>query len=407
MATPEFWMRVGRELGDDLATDAPDRDRAGKPPYDEVARLRDSGLPAALVPPDAEGRGTGGGLGWADACAVVRRIAAADGSMGELLGRHYVLSWSARFFAAPEHVSALEARAVHEQWLWAGDTGQDGVDGPSRVGDGGDCLVLAPAPAPGGFLLNGCRTLATAVDVADRFVLDAVCASTGDSVVVLVDPRHPGVGRTPLTDRFGQRLAGAGTVRFDDVPIGVDDVLGAAALDEDTAAPFATVAPLALRLMLAHVALGVAEGALAEARELSLAASHARPRGATKYVLEPPSGTDADLLLTFGELALAVHGASAVVERATTAMAATLWTGRALDARGRADTAALVAAAGAVTDRAALRAGEGILDLAEADGLDRFWRNIRVLTGHGPTGPALRAIGDHFLYGGGASPARW
>ncbi|MFI8946635.1 acyl-CoA dehydrogenase family protein [Streptomyces sp. NPDC053750] len=399
MGTPEFWMRVGRELGDDLATDALDRDRAGKPPYDEVARLRDAGLPAALVPPDA----VGGGMDWADACAIVRRIAAADGSMGELLGRHHVLSWSARFFAAPERVTRLEARAVREQWLWAGDTGTTGAAAPSRLGDDGTRLVLTPAS--GGFLLNGERTLATAVDVADRLVLDAVCATTGESLVVLADPRRPGVGRTSLPDRFGQRLTGAGTVRFDDVPIGADDVLGSAARDEDAAVLFATVAPLALRLMLAHVALGVAEGALAEARDLSRAASHARPRGSEQNLLATPP--DADLLLGFGELALAVHSASAVVGRATAAMAETLRAGRALDAERRADTAALVAAAEAVTVRAALLTGEGVLELADADGLDRFWRNIRVLAGRGPAGPTLRAIGDHFLHGEGALSARW
>ncbi|MEU6285497.1 acyl-CoA dehydrogenase [Streptomyces sp. NPDC047028] len=397
-------MRVARELGDDLAADALDRDRAGKQPYDEVARLRDSGLPTVLAPPDAAGGGTDAGMDWGDACAIVRRIAAADGSMGELLGRHHVLSWSARFFAAPERVSELEARAVRGQWLWAGDTGTTSADEPSHLDDGA-CLVLTPAV--GGFRLNGHRTLPTAVDVADRLVLDAVSTSTGETLVVLVDPHHPGVGRAPLPDRLGQRLAGAGTVHFDDVAIGADDLLGTAARDEDAVAPFATVAPLALRLMLSHVALGVAEGALTEARDHSRAASHTRPRGSAENLLAPAPGVDADLLLAFGELALAVHSASAVVGRATAAMAETLRAGRALDAEQCADTAALVAVAEAVTVRAALVTGEGVLQIADADGIDRFWRNIRVLAGRGPAGPALRAIGDHFLYGEGATSARW
>ncbi|MEU6813128.1 acyl-CoA dehydrogenase family protein [Streptomyces sp. NPDC046831] len=397
-AAPEaFWKRVAHELADDLAVDALDRDRAGKPPYDEVARLREAGLPAALAPPGAAGEG----MGWADACAVVRRIAAADGSMGELLGRHYVLAHSARFFAAPERAAGLEARARREQWLWAGDTGAPGAGAP-----GGDSASPVLLPAGDGHLLRGHRTLATAVNAADRLVVDAVCTVTGESLVVLVDPRHPGVGRDLLHDRFGQRLAGAGTVLFDDVPVGADQVLGPAAHDEDAVAPFTTLAPLALRLMLAQVALGIAEGALAEARDLTRAASHRR-RADGGVSPSGPVGVDADGLLAFGRLALATHTASAVAGRATAAMDRALRTGRELDAGQCAETAALVAAAEAVTVRAALRTGERVLDLAGAEGLDRFWRNIRTLAGRGPSDPALRAIGDHFLNSGGEPSASW
>ena len=38
-------LRVTREIADDLAVDALSRDRAGKPPFDEVSRLREAGLP--------------------------------------------------------------------------------------------------------------------------------------------------------------------------------------------------------------------------------------------------------------------------------------------------------------------------------------------------------------------------
>ncbi|WP_018566601.1 hypothetical protein [Streptomyces sp. PsTaAH-124] len=396
-----IWQRVAQDLADDLAVDAIDRDRAGKPPYDEVARLRDSGLTAALVPPGARGAGTG----WRDACDIVRRIAVADGSMGELLGRHYVLSWTARFLAEPGRAADLESRAAHEQWLLAGGTGPDGTDETRHPGDPGAGLTLTRTGD--GYRLNGRRALPTAVDTADRLVLDAVRVSGGDALVVLVDPHHPGAGRTPVTDRLGQRLTGAGTVVFEDVPVGPSDVIGAAAHDEDAVAPSATLAPLALRLMLAQVVLGVAEGALAEARDLARAASHARPVNGTGLCPDLPPGADADVLFAFGELALAVHSASAVVDRATAAMARSLDAGPELDTERRADTAALVAAAETVTARSALHAGEGVLELADAEGLDRFWRNIRVLTGRGPAAPLLRSLGDHFLHGARASAAPW
>ncbi|MYT27010.1 acyl-CoA dehydrogenase, partial [Streptomyces sp. SID7760] len=77
-----------------LAADAIARDQAGKPPTDETARLREAGLPAALTPP-----GPDRGADWRTGCAVIREIAAADSSVGDLLARHYVHAWSGRFYA--------------------------------------------------------------------------------------------------------------------------------------------------------------------------------------------------------------------------------------------------------------------------------------------------------------------
>ncbi|MFG2516098.1 acyl-CoA dehydrogenase family protein [Streptomyces sp. NPDC048584] len=372
-AAGDFWRRVADEVADDLAVDAIERDRAGKPPFDEVARLRESGLPAVLAPPSPDG----GGMGWRDACAVVRRIAAADGSIGELLGRHYVLSWSTRFFGTPERAAGLEARAAREQWLWAGATG---TPGPLPRGE-----LPGPTLTPG-LVLDGHRALPAAVDEADRLVLDAVRAGTHEPVVVVVDARHPRVGRDPSHDRLGQRLTGAGTVRFDGVPVDPADVLGPAGRDEDMTPPHTALAPHALGLMLTQVALGVAEGALAEARDLSRSARHLRALD-----------DDADLLLAYGESALALHTAAAVTDRATTAMADALAAGRGLRHEQRADTAAQVAMAGTVTARAALLTGERVLALTDADGIDRFWRNVLALVDRGPAGPTMRAIGDHYL----------
>ncbi|GGR07370.1 acyl-CoA dehydrogenase [Streptomyces pilosus] len=386
----DYWRRVADEVADDLAVDAVDRERAGKPPFDEVGRLRESGLPAVLVPPAPDGRGTP----WRDACAVVRRIAAADGSVGELLGRHYVLSWSARFFAAPDHADALEARSAREGWLWAGATASPG---PLTHGDLPG-PVLGPAAGGGHLVLHGHRALPTAVHDADRLVVDAVCSVTHEPVVVVVDARHPRVGRAPEHDRLGQRLTGAGTVHFDGVPVAAADVLGPAGLDEELTPPHTALAPLALALMLTQVALGVAEGALAEAKDLGRRGRRSRP-----------AHGDADVLQAYGELALALHTAAAVTDRATAAVADALAAGQELGHERRADTAAQVAVAGAVTAKAALLTGERVLALTDAEGADRFWRNILALVDRHPAGPTMRAIGDHYLNSAhsGAPSASW
>ncbi|MFG2769963.1 acyl-CoA dehydrogenase family protein [Streptomyces sp. NPDC048350] len=405
----EIWPRVTRELADDLAFDAPSRDRAGKPPFDEVARLQEAGLPALLAPPGPSGRGAD----WRAACAVIREISAADSSIGELLAHHHVLSWTARFLTGGE--APAPASTPHTAF-------EDGTAREGRLLAGGIEPSRTPAepgltltPAPGGYLLDGQRSFASGVSVADRLVVGARCTESGELLVVLVDPADPAVFTEPGAERVGQRLAGAGTVTFDQVRVDARNVLGALPRDEHAVAPFTTLAPLALRLLLVHVGLGIAEGALAEARDVSRAA-RAVPRrtgsrtGAPDDTSDDPFGReDPFLLLAYGELATSAHAAAAVVERATDVLARGLATGSALGVEERADIAVLVAAAEAVTSRAAVRITSRILELVDttepADapgggpGFDRFWRNARALTARSSETHRLRDIGDHYLHG--------
>ncbi|MER6778568.1 MULTISPECIES: acyl-CoA dehydrogenase [unclassified Streptomyces] len=370
-------LRTARDVADDLAADAIARDQAGKPPIDETARLREAGLPAALTPP-----GPDRGADWRTGCAVIREIAAADGSVGDLLARHYVHAWSGRFYADPELATALEEESVRERWLWTGAVRPLAPDEDTRGPD----LTLRPRPT--GHVLNGRRSVDTAVAAADQIVVDAVCATTGDVLVVRIPAGARGVSVEPSHDRLGQRVAGAGRVALDRVAITPEQVLGRRPHDEESTPPVTALAEPALRLALCHVGLGIAEGALTEARDLS--------RGGRAHRLP---GEDPDLFLTYGELASAAHTATAVVDRATEVMAQALASGAHLDAEVPAGVAALVATAEAVVSKAALHITARVLELADAPGLDRFWRNARVLTAHRPVAHRLRSIGEHYLNG--------
>ncbi|MFI1285582.1 acyl-CoA dehydrogenase family protein [Streptomyces sp. NPDC020858] len=370
-------LRTARDVADDLAADAIARDQAGRPPVDERARLREAGLLAALTPP-----GPGRGADWRTGCAVIREIAAADSSVGDVLARHYVHTWSGRFYSSREHATTLEEASVREQWLW---TGAVRTPAPDDDTEGPD---LTLRPRNNAYVLNGRRSVDTAVAVADQIVVDAVCAVTGDVLVVRLTPRMHGVSIETAHDRLGQRVAGAGEVVLDRVAVAPGQVLGRRPHDEESTTPFTALAEPALRLALCHVGLGIVEGALTEARDLS--------RGGRTY---RPPGEDPDLLLTYGELASAAHTATAVVDRATEVMARALDTGVHLDAEEPAGVAALVATAETVTSKAALHITTRVLELADAPGLDRFWRNARVLTAHRPVAHRLRSIGEHYLNG--------
>ncbi|MFJ9643765.1 acyl-CoA dehydrogenase [Streptomyces sp. NPDC101206] len=370
-------LRAARDVADDLAADAIARDQAGLPPFDEKARLSEAGLLAALHPP-----GPGRGVDWLTGCAVIRAVSVADSSVGAVLARHYVHAWSGRFYAGHHRASALEEESSREQWLWTGAVRAPAPDEGISVPD----LTLRPRGT--GYVLSGRRSVDTAVTVADQIVVDAVCAVTGDVLVVRLPRSARGLTVEPARDRFGQRVADAGEVVLDRVTVPPGQLLGRRPPDEESAEPFTSLAEPALRLALCHVALGIVEGALTEARDLSRGGhAHRSP------------GRDPDLLLTYGELASAAQTATAVVHRTTGVMVRALDSGSHLDAEEPASVAALVATAETVTSRAALDITTRVLELADAPGLERHWRNARVLTAHHPVTRRLRSIGEHYLNG--------
>ncbi|WP_306188017.1 acyl-CoA dehydrogenase family protein [Streptomyces sp. MK5] len=377
------WLRVARETADDLATDAAAREQAGKAPFDEASRLRESGLLTLLVP---AGLG-GGGADWPTAYAVVREIAAADAAIGQLLGCHYFLSWSARFFAEPSLAAQVERQSAAEQWCWGGGFARQ--EPP---------LTLARTAA--GFVLDGRQSYTTGVLVADRLAVRAVRADTGEPLAVVVDPAHHGVGIDGDADTFGQRLAAGGRVEFDGVPVAADDVLGSLSADEDVLSPLAALASPVGRLLSVQLRLGMAEGVLAEAREYSRAAH-------SPWHPDWPAGSpqDPQMLTAYGELTVLTSAASALAAQAREAVHGGLARGEDLTYDEHAEISVLVAMAEAAASRAAQESTARALDIIGARsassrlGFDRFWRNARTHTLYEPVTHRLRDVGDYFLNG--------
>jgi alkylation response protein AidB-like acyl-CoA dehydrogenase len=374
------WLHIAREAADDLAMDAVAREQAGKTPFDEVARLREAGLLTLLIPAEHGG----GGADWRTAYAVVRRIATADGAIGQLLGCHYFLSFSARFFSDPALSARVEREAAAGQWCW-----------------GGGFAAREPhvtlTATGSGCLLDGHQSYPTGARVADRLAVRAVRSDTGEPMAVLVDTAHPGVVCSDDGETFGQRLAAGGSVEFDSVPVADDDVLGSLSPDEGVLPPFAGLAAPTARLVSVQLCLGIAEGVLAEVREYSRSVtSHAQP-------YSPPQ--DPYVLTAYGELAVAARAASALADQALDALDQGLARGEDLDDDECAEIAVLAAAAEAASSRAAQQITARALDVIGADsassrhGLDRFWRNARTHTLYEPVAHRLREVGDYVLNG--------
>ncbi|MER5385463.1 acyl-CoA dehydrogenase family protein [Streptomyces sp. NPDC002688] len=377
------WLRAARETADDLATDAVAREQAGKTPFDEVSRLREARLFTLLVPAEAGG----GGTDWPTAYAVVREIAAADGAIGQLLGCHYFLSWSARFLTEFTPAAHAERPSVADQLCWGGGFARQE-------------LPLTLARKADGYVLDGRQSYATGVLVADRLAVRAERADTGEPFAVVVDPAHHGVRIDGDTDTFGQRLAAGGSVEFDAVPVSADNVVGSLSVDEDVLSPSAALTSPVGRLLSVQILLGMAEGVLAEAREYSRA-------GHSPWHPAWPVGSpqDPQVLTVYGELIVLARSASALTEQAVEAVHGGLARGEDLSYDEYAEISVLVTMAEAAASRAAQESTARVLDIVGARstssrlGFDRFWRNARTHTLYEPVAHRLRDVGDHFLNG--------
>ncbi|MGP3978833.1 acyl-CoA dehydrogenase family protein [Streptomyces sp. 8N114] len=386
-AGPADWLHIARELADDLATDAVQREQAGKPPLDEVTRLRESGLLTLLIPAEHGG----GGADWRTGYAVVRTIAAADGAIGYLLGSHYFLSRTARFFADPAHAARIEREFAAGQWYWGGGIALQ--ESP---------LILTPKA--NGYLLDGYQRYGTGAGVADRLVVRAVRRGTGESLIVLVDPAYAGFVSGDGGDTFGQRLAAGGGVEFDSVPVAAENVLGSLSPDEEVLSPSACLAAPTARLVCAQFCLGVAEGLLAEVREHGrLLKARRQPSSPLPWPGGPPQ--DPYVVTVYGELMVAAHAASALADRAVAALTQGLARGEDLDDEECAEIAVLASAAEAAASQAAQEITTRALDVIGADaassrhGFDRFWRDVRTHLLREPTARRLHEVGDYFLNG--------
>ncbi|MBO1329901.1 acyl-CoA dehydrogenase family protein [Streptomyces sp. VRA16 Mangrove soil] len=381
------WLHIAREVADDLATDAVAREQAGQVPLDEVTQLRESGLLTLL----ASAEHGGGGADWRTAYAVVRTVAAADGAVGQLLGHHYFLSFSARFFAGPARAVRIERDAAAGRWCWGG--GIASHEPP---------LILTPAS--GGYLLNGHQRCSAGSGIADRLVVRAARYGTGEPLAVLVDPAQQGVV-SGGEETFGQRLAAGGGVEFDSVRVGADDVLGSLSSDEGVLSPFAALAAPTARLVSVQFSLGTAEGLLAEVREHGRAMrSPWQPFSAEPWPDGPPQ--DPYALTAYGELSVVVRAASALAGQAVDALLHGLVRGEGLDDEECAEIAVLASAAESAASRAAQEVTARALDIIGADaasarhGFDRFWRNARTHTLlREPAAHRLREVGDYYLNG--------
>ncbi|MFI8993102.1 acyl-CoA dehydrogenase family protein [Streptomyces sp. NPDC053542] len=388
-ATSDAWVDRAAEVAAVLATDAAARDRAGATPYDEVRLLKDSGLVTLLGPVEHGG----GGQDWPTAYRVVREVAKADGSIGQLLGYHYLWNWAARLVGTREQWEHVEAEAARNRWFFGGAVNPR--DNDVVVRDEGDTLTF-----------TGRKSFSTGSKVSDVTVLEGVLEGSvgpdnpaGDHVFAIVPSDSAGLTFHDDWDNIGQRLTESGSVTIDGVRVPWSAAAGY--VDKTfQRRVYNTLNVPTIQLVFAHFYLGIAAGALETAGTYTRTKARSWLHGGHERAVDEPYVID-----TYGDLTAKLWAAEALADQVAEEGWALHSDPDAVTERDRGEHEVRVAAVKARATDVALEVANRIFEVtgarstASSEGLDRFWRNIRTHTLHDPVAYKRREVGRFVLTG--------
>ncbi len=363
-----------------LAATAVERDRAGGTAKTERDAIRRSGLLGLAVPAELGGAGEG----WPAILGAVRELAQVDSALAHLFAFQHLMVASVLLYGNPAQRDTLLTATAGEPLFWG--NALNPLDRRTR---------LTPRQG-GGWLLSGVKSFCSGASDSDRLLVSADDPS-GTLRILSLPTARAGVAVLDDWNNMGQRQTDSGTVTFTDVAVAEDDILGPPGPFGD---PASSLRPCIAQSILASVYLGIAEGALAAARDFTRTESRPWRASGVASATEDPY-----ILRHYGELHVAIAGADALGDRALARLQAAWERGRALTADERGEAAVAIATFKAAGTRAALDVTNRLFDVTGARataarfGFDRFWRNVRTHSLHDPLDYKLKELGAWTLTG--------
>ncbi|MEV5439306.1 SfnB family sulfur acquisition oxidoreductase [Streptomyces sp. NPDC052682] len=376
-------LAVAAELAEEFRAGAAARDAERRLPREEVRRLSASGLLAVTVPAEHGGAD----VRQETLAEIFRLLASADASLAQIPQSHFV------------YVNVIRRQGTEQQRrfffaeLLAGRRfgNAQSEAGTQHVQD---IRTRLEPQADGSYLMTGVKHYSTGALFADWI---PVLARAGDGALhVAYVPRDaPGLTVVDDWDGMGQRTTASGTVRLDGVPVPADRVLPHHLTFQGPQLHGATA-----QLLHAAIDTGIAAGALAEA--VAFVRTKSRPWFESLAEGHASAADDPLLIHRFGELALLVRAAEALLREAARAVdgaAAHLTDETAAEASLAVAAAKVQAAQAAVEVADALFEVSGTRSALHSLNLHRHWRDARTHTLHDPVRWKIQHLGRFVLHG--------
>lgn len=368
-------LSIARELAEQLARTAIERDRAGGLPKRERDLIRESGL-LRLTIPAALG---GDDQPWSVLLEVVTVLAREDPSLAHVFAFHHLMLATIRLYASEAQWSRAYAETARENLFWGNALNPK------------DARTVLRSEG-GAVFIDGTKSFCSGAGDSDRLIVSALHEQTRRLVVAAIPTEREGIRVLGDWDAIGQRQTDSGTVTLSRVAIDESELLRTPG---PLGSVFASLRSCLAQSILVHVYQGIAEGAFAAAGAAFAQAGKA---------------PDPLVALRAGELHVALAGAALLADRARRDLDEAWALGDALTPERRGQTAIAIATAKAASTAAGLAVTTRMFELLgarsalRAAALDRYFRNLRTHTLHDPVDEKLREVGAFALSGALPTP---
>lgn len=365
------------ELAKKFYIDAAKRDAMGGNPKKERDLLRESGLLKVLIPQEYGGWGGT----WTDVVKIVRIFAKVDSSLAHVYGYHFVNLITSHLWGEQKQQEYYYRETAEKNLFWGN---------AFNITD----LKLYARKEKDHYVLNGVKTFCTGSVDSDYLIVSALTEGTEELFIAVIPTNRTGVQVNNDWDNFGQRSTDSGTVTFTNVRVNQEEVLQ----KHFDANEFAKLRINLAHFILNHVFLGIMEGAFEEAKKYTVTNARPRTKGIESIIDDPI------IQRHYGEMFVQIEAAKLLVEK-TDILFQQIWDkGEIVTAKDRTELEQAIFTAKVVTTQAGLNITSRIFEVmgsratASQYGFDRFWRNMRTMTLHGPVDTVIQDLGYQILH---------
>ncbi|WP_427927531.1 acyl-CoA dehydrogenase family protein [Acinetobacter guillouiae] len=372
-------LATAKQLAEQFAQTAAERDKAGGNPKLERDLIRQSGLLGLSIPQQYGGQGAN----WKTIFQTIQSIAQVDSSLAHVYGFHHLLIATVQLFAQPQQYSAWFEHTVRNNLFW-GNT-LNPLDQRTKV----------QQLTENDFIFHGDKSFCSG-SIDSDILLCSGFNDAGKLLIAVIPTRREGVSFLGDWDNMGQRQTDSGTSHFEQVKIHKDELL---LNPGPLSTPYSSLRPLIAQLIFVHLFLGVAEGAFDLARQTI------QSQKAWSTSLAENAVNDPFTQKHFAEFYVQLESVRLLADKAIAALQTAWNIGEQLTAEQRGEVSIAIATAKIAATNSSLFITQNIFQVMGARAttaklnLDRFWRNVRTQTLHDPIDYKYQEVGEWVLTG--------
>lgn len=376
-------LTIARQLSEEFALTAIERDQIGGTPKLQRDQIRESGLLSLTIPKQYGGLGAN----WQLTMQIIREFAKSDSSISHVFAFQHLMLATVRLFSRKDQWEPWFEQTARQNWFWG--NALNPTDNRTISKDFG-----------GWYEFSGKKSFCSgAIDsemlIASALEYDPDTNQNSKLIIAAIPTGRTGVNVIQDWDNMGQRQTDSGSVNFERVRVERNEIL---ADPGPLSTPFSCLRSLIAQLILTNIYLGIAEGAFEEARHYTLNEARAWSRS---IALKPED--DPYTISHYGEFWANLESARAITELAATYLDAAWLKDESLTEAERGEVAIKIASAKILTTRIGLDITTRMFEVTGSRSthaglsMDRYWRNMRTHTLHDPIDYKIKELGEWAL----------